>query len=571
MATTIRTPIGSLTIDNLRFDDASTGLDIFNKIPEDGETRVLTAANLSFWLAAYSGVLAAASVKVWLSIPGTVSRVLIYDGSAGGFQTGYTGTATYQASPNSGVVDELIFSVNPDVDLAGETLYKLEVQAQVGADILNAAYTFTTAAVLPPCVDEMLWIDPRRVRARWREEMQDDVGVEGTRYLVDLTGAMEFIAPDKLLVLGPTLTADWIGYWLGTTGSAFPQNNGYFEILSIDTTLQQITVDTRSVVFKTDDGLDKDDDGNLVRKRILRGTITSYRFEPRPQDELPEIVCAYAPVVTALTQPTVDQIPSGANIKQYVIVDLHDDISISRMYRMHCARALNDAGIAAAAASTFNFTSPSFGSPGDRIDLWSLFPEADKDEDLLAEGQLRRMACVLQDALNLLWHRCDTLLTINDPDTCPRQWVDHLLYTMGNPFVFPLTELEKRRLIAVLVGIYKRVGTKQVIEDTLAFFTGITFQCQAFHGANYWQLGTSVLHVTTVLGPSSAYAKNAYEIISPVALTADQRRQVREIAEYLDPVYMHLIRIVEPGETPGTLQFWVLGQSSLGFTAQLAP
>jgi phage tail-like protein len=177
----------------------------------------------------------------------------------------------------------------------------------------------------------------------------------------------------------------------------------------------------------------------------------------------------------------------------------------------------------------------------------------------------------LQDMLNVLWHRCDQLPLLSDPDSAPRDWIPYLLYSMGNPFRFNLTELQQRRLIAVLAAIFKQTGTVKVIEDTLAFFLGLQFQVNPFITADWWSLGTSTLGIDAILGPSTEFARNAYEIIAPQTLTVEQRRIVVDIATTLDPLYMHLIRIVEPGDTPGTLTFWVLGESSLGFTTQLAP
>ena len=223
------------------------------------------------------------------------------------------------------------------------------------------------------------------------------------------------------------------------------------------------------------------------------------------------------------------------------------------------------------ADSFFDFTTPTFGFPANRKLIWDTIPPLDQDEDLQSEGQMRRMAVVLQDLANVLWCRTDSLRNLYDPNTMPSVFVDYLLYTLGNPFQFPLTELEKRRLAESLVAIYKKIGTKQVIEDAIAFFTGIPMVVRQFLLGDSWTLGVDTLGLTTVVGPGSKLAKNLYEIISPLQLTEEQLRQVREIAEFLDPVYMRLFRIIEPGDTPGTLIYWVLGQSGLGYSTQLAP
>ena len=575
MATTIKVPIGSLSIDNLRYDDSgpADGLCVINRLPEDDETRVKADTNIAFWIVAYSGAITPASIRVWATLDGT--RTLLYNGSAGGFQTGFAGASssiTFQKSPGATVNDEALLVIDPESDLVSTDIVTVEIQAQAGTALLNDSYSFTVQSTDPPAVDELLWIDPRRCRARFKNPMQQNTNVGGTLYLVDLTGAIEFIAPDTIRVANVAPNADWEGYWLGLAGSAYPQNQGYFLINEVDAAANIIKIDTAAYrAFKTDDGIDKDADGNVIRRRTLRATITSYRLESRAADELPSIEVAYEPTVTALSIPEDNEYPQGAEIERYVIIDWHDDVSIGRSYKLHAIKAVNDVYAPATLLSAHSFTSPTFGSPADRIKLWDLFPETDRDDDLSHESQLRKMVVVLQDVLNVLWYRCDTIPTLTDPDVAPRAWVDYLLYSMGNPFRFPLTELQKRRLIAVLAGIYTQVGTKKVIEDTLAFFTGITFSCRPFLTADFWSLGAGTLGVTAILGPGSKYARNAYEIVSPVELNDTQRRQVRDVAEFLDPVYMHLVNIIEPGETPGTLYFWTLGESALGLNTQLAP
>ena len=567
MATTIKVPIAALYIDNLVLDDAGI-FAIFNTVPEDDEDQVRSTANIALWVATFQDVDALSSVKVWATIGG--SRVLIYDMGGGGFQAGFTGTDVLQMSPAAALNDELILDINPDNPFPSHDTIKVEVEAKANTQEATFAYQVTTEYTEAPVVDDILWLTPRKARLRFREAMQNDTELGGIRFMKTLTAAVEVVDYETLAINNLVPQTEWIGYWLGFTGSAHPQDNNYFKIATIDATAKRIVLDTRGRTLAVDDGIDKDDDGNVIRTRTLRATITPYRLESLALGE-DEVQCAYEPVVDVLRAPVATEMPLGADPNRYVIISFHDDVSITRPYSLHLANTLNEFKEVSDADSFFNFYAPTFGSPENRISLWELMSLGDRVEDLGHEAELRKMCCVLQDLLNVLWHRCDSLEDINDPDKAPESWVPYLLYSLGNPFDMPLDLLDQRRLASVLITIYKRIGTPKIIEDTLAFFLGGSFVVQPFLSTSWWSLNSSVLGVTTVLGPSSAYARNAYEIISSIPLTTEQRRTVRQIATYLDPVYMHLVRIVEPGELPRTLTYWIMGSSSLGFTTVLAP
>lgn len=568
----IRTPVAGLYIDNLRFDSTGEGVDLINTIPEHQEERVLITAHILFQVIAYAFPLDN-KLKVWVTV-GDGPRTLALDEAGLGFQNGYNGpdsSISYRKSPGSLIYDEAAVALDPETDFPSHTKITVEVEAEASADLLRASYYFTTQYTEAPVVDDILWLNPRRARLRFREKMQQDEQPGGTLYLKTLSGGFEFVAPNKLIVRNLTPHTNWIGYWVGTTGSAYPQNNGYFLISAIDAANEEVTVTVGDKPFKNDNGIDKDADGNVIRNRDLRGVISSYAFSADPSSEEDDVTCAYPPMVVSVRKPDVIELPLYAEEEQYVIVDFHDDISIGRRYNSHLIKAINEYEDVADSSSVHQFLTPTFGSPEKRVKLWDFIPELDKEEDEAEEDQLQKMAVVLQDLINVLWYRCDSLQYLYDPDRAPDSWIPYLLYTLGNPFRLPLNLLEQRRLCSVLTAVYKQVGTAKIIEETLAFFLGGTFIVQPFQTADWWVLGESQIGIDTILGPSNKYAKNCYEIISSQALTADQERAVRHIAQALDPVYMHLVRIVEPGETSGTLQFWTLGASGLGYTSVLAP
>lgn len=567
----IRTPVAGLYIDNLRFDDTGEGMGLINTIPENDEERVLVTAHILFQVVSY-GLPIDPVMKVWVTVEG-VGRQLAFDEAAGGFQPGWDGPSsslTYRQSPAATFYDEALVAIDPTSNFPSHARIDVEVQAQAVSDLLRASYHFTTQYTEAPVVDEILWLTPRRARLRFREGMQQDSQPGGTLFLLTLTGGIEFIAPNKLAVRSATPHTDWIGYWVGLNGSAYPQNNRYLQVSAVDAAQGEITLDTQGRDFINDAGIDKDADENVIRTRTLRGVLSSYRIAADLDSE-DDVACAYEPVIEAVRIPDETEAPEGADLTRYAIIDLHDDISIGRHYAFHLSRAVSEYADEADSTSVFSFVTPRFGSPPGRITLWDLMPPSDQDEDDEGSKLLHKMACVIQDALNVIWHRCDQLQYLHDPDNAPDSWIPYLLYSLGNPFRLPLNWIQQRQLCSVLTAVYKKSGTAKIIEDTLTFFLGGTFIVQPFQSADWWTLGQDAIGVDTVLGPSSKYAKNAYEILSSRELTDDEARIVRHVAETLDPVYMHLVRIVEPGQTSSTLQFWTLGGSGLGFGSELAP
>ncbi|HRJ64949.1 MAG TPA: hypothetical protein PLR59_11445, partial [Brevundimonas sp.] len=70
------------------------------------------------------------------------------------------------------------------------------------------------------------------------------------------------------------------------------------------------------------------------------------------------------------------------------------------------------------------------------------------------------------------------------------------------------------------------------------------------HAADALTLGEAELGVDFVLGPSSTFARYAFDIHVGVVLTPTQRRWIRDLADTLKPAHTHFIDLVEPGDTP---------------------
>ncbi len=195
-------------------------------------------------------------------------------------------------------------------------------------------------------------------------------------------------------------------------------------------------------------------------------------------------------------------------------------------------------------------------------------PQKNRDEDL--SGDLVRFTGVLQEVLDLILCEVDRWTDILDPDKAAEAFLDCMLIDLGNPFDFDLSETDKRRLIRILVSIYKQKGTGVGIVNVVRFFIGIEVVVNAFSEEG-WDLGIDELNgpgvgedgiPPIILGPGTSFALYSFEIISPIALTQEQRDRITDIANYMKPAHTHLIQIIEP-VPPTVIDHLELGLSLL--------
>jgi len=194
------------------------------------------------------------------------------------------------------------------------------------------------------------------------------------------------------------------------------------------------------------------------------------------------------------------------------------------------------------------------------FDLYQLLPAMNRRED--ETGDLRRFLSCLQEVTDLLLADVDRFTDILDPDIAPEAFVDRMLLDLGNPFPLDLSLVDKRRLLNVLLGMYREKGTGAGIKNAIRFFLGLEVELVAYTGEAF-VLGESLLGEDWVLGPSGAFAAYAFEVIAPRALGTEERRRVRAIVDYMKPAHTHLARLVEP-PIPEVIDHLELGLSELG-------
>jgi phage tail-like protein len=252
-------------------------------------------------------------------------------------------------------------------------------------------------------------------------------------------------------------------------------------------------------------------------------------------------------------------------------VDVALDVALSQRarYQVTVSHIVSASGAAldpAGSRATFAGFVPPNRPRSRRFDLYRLLPEINRQLD--ETGDLQKFLAVLQDVLELLLAEIDRFPDIFDLDLAPEPFLDLMLADLGNPFAFDLGELQKRRLAAVLVQIYRQKGTAAGIRNAIRFFLGVDVTAvSAFHGTTLI-LGESELGVDWVLGPSGQFALYAFDLTVSRVLTETERRQIRRIVDFMRPAHTHFIDILEPG-APAFIDHWELGISELGETTDL--
>lgn len=196
------------------------------------------------------------------------------------------------------------------------------------------------------------------------------------------------------------------------------------------------------------------------------------------------------------------------------------------------------------------------------FDLYQLLPAMNRRED--ETGDLRRFLLCLQEVTDLLVHDVDRFTDVIDPDLAAEMFLDAMLLDLGSPFPFDLSLVDKRRLLNVLVAIYREKGTAVGIKNAVRFFLRLEVEVITYSGEAL-VLGESLLGEDWVLGPAGSFAAYSFEVVVPRALAAEERRRLRAIVDYMKPAHTHLARIVEP-EIPEVIDHLELGLSELGET-----
>ncbi len=215
-----------------------------------------------------------------------------------------------------------------------------------------------------------------------------------------------------------------------------------------------------------------------------------------------------------------------------------------------------------APGDTARFTAFAPPRPADRkFELWSMFPKHNRRLD--TTGELASFVACLQEVTDWLLAELDALADLPDIERAPEWMLDRILADLGNPFTFPLTAVDKRRLASTLVSIYQQKGTAPGIKNAVRFFLGLDDVEITPLTATTLVLGEAHLGVDWELGPSTRFARYAFEVVVGRILTDDETTALTAIVRYAKPAHTHLTAIRMP-QPPPVIDHWEIGLSELG-------
>lgn len=194
--------------------------------------------------------------------------------------------------------------------------------------------------------------------------------------------------------------------------------------------------------------------------------------------------------------------------------------------------------------------------------LIEMIPEMNVNED--ESGDLKKFIAVFQEVTDLLLCDIDSWGEILDPDFAPERFVDAMLADLGNPFSFDLSEIDKRRLVRVLVPLYQLKGTDPGIINAVRFFLGLEVEIVVPAFDDTWILGVDEIGVGSWLGTSNLHDRLSFYVKSGITLTDDQRSKITSIVIFMKDARTHFLGFQEPTPPPPTPDHWELGLSELG-------
>lgn len=269
---------------------------------------------------------------------------------------------------------------------------------------------------------------------------------------------------------------------------------------------------------------------------------------------------ALTPLEFPAVTPTVTSVRALTDAA--VELTLNTRASFNRTYRVTVVNASDTSGNAVVEPwNTADFVAPACPKPLNRdFDLYRMLPQMNRSEDETLD--LFKFATCLQEVVDLLLCEVDRFGDFLDPDTTTADGVEAMLADLGNPFAFDLSDADKRRLVSLLVPLYKQKGTDPGIRNAVRLFLGFDITITGYFGEGL-SLGESELGVDWVLGPSTSFMKYAFDVNVAMVLTGVQRERLRSIVLYMKPAHTHLININEP-TPPDVVDHLELGLSELG-------
>lgn len=206
-------------------------------------------------------------------------------------------------------------------------------------------------------------------------------------------------------------------------------------------------------------------------------------------------------------------------------------------------------------------------TPANRLlSLYQELPAAERDTDQFNE--LKLFCDVLDEALRALAVVADDWpLIAVDPDTAREDYLDGILWELGNPFDWlPLDVLKKRLLARWMHALVALKGSGLGIRAAIRLLLGIEVQVHVygFGGAG---LGEAIMGETFILGSDDEDDIYTFWVIVPEQLDAETREYMNRIIDIMKVAHERH-QIIEP-QTAFVPDHWQMGFSRLNLETVL--
>lgn len=557
---------------SLQSGQDATGLLLVNRIPEPGETgyQVDDVVQLNI-VSATGAAVALAEIDVYLD------AALAYAGGGGGFQAGFTGPSSAVSSPDAATRRIVI---DPTLDLSPST--EVTVRVVVGTPAFDESYTFTTEDTVSPEISTILATSKKTVRVTFNEAMR----------ATDATASDDVLNPDNwTLTRNPPVNTPAVSVEV-------------VSVAEVDSSTFDLTTDIE-LTFGIEYLL------TLVNATDLSGNVISATATDLPFDafvpDFPEgrdfELWTMIPEVNRSEDDTGDLARTIAVFQEVVNVLLSEMDEFPNILDPDFApEPFLDAMLL------------DLGNPFDFVEL----EEIDKRrliQTLVPIYQLKGTGKGIIDTIQFLLGITVTLNVFNtgafwvlgSSDVTQARLVSSNAETFalvdGQTLIIRLDDVDPNHTVTFNTADFAAIGaaTAQEVADVItADVPGVTagavpdgtviiqrddrgvgtavqvmggtanpalgFSTTAVRGSGTEHSDVSALGDTSVLGPGTSRQRYTYEIISPIALTSDQRDKIEQIATYMHPAHCHLLRIVEP-TTDVPIDHLELGASELGGSA----
>jgi phage tail-like protein len=267
--------------------------------------------------------------------------------------------------------------------------------------------------------------------------------------------------------------------------------------------------------------------------------------------------------VAAVTALSAEQISTTV-----IDVTVDDDLSPGRSYLIIASTAIT--GVAASPDNQALFTAVSLTPPATRdFSALRMVPQMNLREDDTLD--LERFLRILDDPIALMLNSVDHWTDILDYDLAPENHLDLMLQSLGYPFQIALTVVDKRRLLSLLVRLFKQKGTVLGMKNAVRFFLGyesdyvFTDSSRNFAG---WVLDVDLLDEGSVLGDVTYWIPGihglgvdgiwtAYDFYAKIgkgsAFTAAEIVKATAIINYMKPAYTHMLTLTSVLPPPATI------------------